>query len=236
MGAVCLTKSSLFFSPFIRHRVLIRGHLAQALNCLGYGPDLAHCSALRDRMDPFADLDGLLNPLDSDDDGDGILTGFELLYPVDVDGDGRWNHLDLDSDSDNIPDQREGVSDLDHDGLPNFLDPDSDGDERADLDEGEEDDDSDGLPNFLDSDDTDGPTGDADGDGLSSAEEARWGTDPNNPDTDGDGVSDGDEVAQGTDPRTANCSCNSAAQSRSSGGLALLMTLLALATRRRSRR
>jgi hypothetical protein len=41
---------------------------------------------------------------------------------------------------------------------------------------------------------------DADGDGLSDAEEAALGTDPANPDTDGGGVNDGTEVANGTDP------------------------------------
>ncbi|WP_418061221.1 Stk1 family PASTA domain-containing Ser/Thr kinase [Pimelobacter simplex] len=41
---------------------------------------------------------------------------------------------------------------------------------------------------------------DTDGDGLSDADEATRGTDPNNPDTDGDGISDGAEVQAGTDP------------------------------------
>ncbi len=42
---------------------------------------------------------------------------------------------------------------------------------------------------------------DTDGDGLTDAQEADLGTDPNNPDTDGDGLTDGDEVnVYGTDP------------------------------------
>ncbi|MCB9778887.1 MAG: redoxin domain-containing protein, partial [Alphaproteobacteria bacterium] len=43
-------------------------------------------------------------------------------------------------------------------------------------------------------------SGDADGDGLTDAEEADLGTDPGDPDSDGDGVDDGDEVAAGTSP------------------------------------
>ncbi len=44
--------------------------------------------------------------------------------------------------------------------------------------------------------------GDNDGDGLSNAQEATEGTDPENPDTDNDGLNDGQEVNQfGTNPR-----------------------------------
>ncbi|MDO5319527.1 MAG: hypothetical protein Q4G65_12935, partial [bacterium] len=51
----------------------------------------------------------------------------------------------------------------------------------------------------LSPDDT--PTGDRDGDGLSTAEEIFiHGTDPGLPDTDGDGLPDGEEIARGTDP------------------------------------
>jgi len=46
-----------------------------------------------------------------------------------------------------------------------------------------------------------GEAADRDGDGLSDREEARLGTDPDNPDTDGDGIGDGEEVRQGTDPK-----------------------------------
>jgi hypothetical protein len=45
---------------------------------------------------------------------------------------------------------------------------------------------------------------DSDGDGLSDAEEAVLGTDPNNPDSDGDGIPDGDEVDIGSDPLDPN--------------------------------
>ncbi|MFT4628529.1 MAG: hypothetical protein ACI8PZ_007224 [Myxococcota bacterium] len=42
--------------------------------------------------------------------------------------------------------------------------------------------------------------GDRDGDGLSDADEALYGTDPDNPDTDAGGLSDGGEVHYGRDP------------------------------------
>ena len=45
---------------------------------------------------------------------------------------------------------------------------------------------------------------DSDGDGLTDAEEADLGTDPNVADSDGDGLSDGDEVAGGSDPAASD--------------------------------
>ncbi len=46
---------------------------------------------------------------------------------------------------------------------------------------------------------SDGPV-DSDGDGLTNAEEADLGTDPDDPDSDGDGEWDGDEYDNGTNP------------------------------------
>jgi len=48
------------------------------------------------------------------------------------------------------------------------------------------------------------PSADDDGDGLSNAEEAQIGTDPQNADTDGDTYSDYDEVYEGKDPLDEN--------------------------------
>jgi hypothetical protein len=49
-----------------------------------------------------------------------------------------------------------------------------------------------------------GTSADSDEDGLTDAEEAELGTDPNNADSDGDGLADGDEVELGTSPTTAD--------------------------------
>ena len=59
-----------------------------------------------------------------------------------------------------------------------------------------------GVPNAV-------SASDADGDGLTDAEEAQLGTDPANPDTDGDGILDGNEVVVGSDPAAADEACGS---------------------------
>jgi thiol-disulfide isomerase/thioredoxin len=48
------------------------------------------------------------------------------------------------------------------------------------------------------------PAADADGDGLTNAEEEALGTDPNDVDSDGDGYPDGAEVEAGSDPTDGN--------------------------------
>jgi uncharacterized protein (TIGR03382 family) len=147
------------------------------------------------------DGDGAINPLDPDDDGDGLSTAVELAdaaaQGADPDNDGLSNHLDVDSDGDGLLDEVEGRGDVDGDGASNYLDLDADGDGLDDATEGITDGDGDGVPDFLDPVD-DGPDVDADGDGLTNAEEVALGTEPYNDDSDGDGLLDGSET--GTDP------------------------------------
>ena len=151
------------------------------------------------------DADSINNSVDSDDDGDGILTLFEkgsvLLSEEDVlldsDGDGYVDFQDPDDDNDGIFTQYEqndpngdGVPndavDLDQDGIKNYLDSDDDGDgiptfnENSDPnDDGNPSDaldfDNDATPDYLDNDD--------DNDGLLTSLEGLK-------DTDGDGTPD----------------------------------------------
>lgn len=72
-----------------------------------------------------SDEDDLADPLDPDDDNDGLPTSFELdaeLANPDADeyGDPAW--VDVDSDNNNIPDHVEGFSDHDGDGVPSIVD------------------------------------------------------------------------------------------------------------------
>ncbi|MCI5130854.1 MAG: hypothetical protein D3904_04875, partial [Candidatus Electrothrix sp. EH2] len=88
-----------------------------------------------------------------------------------------------------VKDQIEYLLDSNGDGIPDIFDQDGDGME-----------DSWEIENGLDPDTPDDATEDADGDGLSNAEEFGLKTDPNNPDSDGDGITDAVEVNNGTDP------------------------------------
>ena len=103
-----------------------------------------------DPDDPDTDGDGW-------EDGDEVPDTDE---PEDTDGDGVINALDTDDDGDKIPTAREQSedptgdgtpdADVDGDGIPNALDADADGDGRLDSDEGTRDADGDGVPDYVD--------------------------------------------------------------------------------------
>jgi MYXO-CTERM domain-containing protein/uncharacterized repeat protein (TIGR01451 family) len=108
------------------------------------------------------DKDGTIDALDTDDDGDSLLTKDELgsggaASPQDTDGDGKPNYLDDDDDNDTIPTKKEvadgkdpkvNSDDVDDDGKKNWLDTDSDGDKILDKDE-PNDANGDGIPDYL---------------------------------------------------------------------------------------
>ena len=153
------------------------------------------------------------DPDDADTDDDGVIDGDEPMPYVDTDGDGLTDVRDPDSDNDGLYDGTElGVTTPDADtdvGAGHFI---PDGDAGAtttdpldrDTDDGgvpdgAEDTDKDGVvdpgerdPNVAADDVT--PPADDDMDGLTNAEEAELGTDPQDADSDDDGVLDGAEA------------------------------------------
>jgi hypothetical protein len=138
------------------------------------------------------DNDGIIDPLDTDDDGDGRETNTEV---GDLDGDGIPDHLDDDDDGDGTLTIDE-VGDTDGDGVPDAIDFDDDGDGVLSADEATGDTDGDGLDDRIDTDD--------DGDGIPTSEET-------DEDLDGDGLgnhidldSDGDHVADSAEATDAN--------------------------------
>jgi MYXO-CTERM domain-containing protein len=132
------------------------------------------------------DMDGTIDALDTDDDGDGVLTASE---DVDMDGDPTNDDTNMDGTPDYLdpcdPDPDSPVcptGDTDGDGTANNVDVDS-GDPC--------------VPNInaLACD-----VGDTDGDGIDNGTERMLGTDPLSGDSDGDGV--GDFVELGPNPGT----------------------------------
>jgi hypothetical protein len=67
------------------------------------------------------------NPIDADGNGISDVYG-NGLFPIDTDGDGVLNYVDLDSDNDGIYDSVETAIDTNGDGIGNYLTLDSDGD------------------------------------------------------------------------------------------------------------
>ena len=122
----------------------------------------------------------------TDADGDGAWDQLGNVPPVDTDGDGIADYLDLDSDNDGIPDTVEGQTtagyipptnmDSDGDGVDDAYDPDSGGQFTIPVDT-----DGDGTTDHLDADSDDDDIDDivesglvlsgfdADGDGIDDA-------------------------------------------------------------------
>ncbi|MHC4391253.1 MAG: hypothetical protein ACYS22_08035, partial [Planctomycetota bacterium] len=157
--------------------------------------------------DPYGDFDGdgAMNVLDPDSDDDGICDGTELgvvdpvLGPDGLVDDAPMGNGTYPGSFVFIPDGDAGAT------VTNPLDPDTDDGGALD---GEEDINGDGVQQSNESDPTagnpvddgDSRTDDADGDGLTDAEEVELGTDPTMADTDGDGLEDGQEIAHNLDP------------------------------------
>ncbi|GEM_PF-619665 len=159
------------------------------------------------------ELSSGLNPMDADNDDDGLLDGAEHNWRHDTDGDGLVNALDADSDGDALPDGLEQglvATDWHQDSRPNSpnlvadRDPasttamllwDSDGDELRD---GAEDVNHNGLVDGQESsplvrNEEQVSLADSDSDGISDLEELAVGLEPKKWDSDDDGVSDGSE-------------------------------------------
>ena len=136
------------------------------------------------------DGDGMISAAEAtaagltDSDGDGVLDALGAT-PVDTDGDGIADYLDLDSDNDGIPDTVEAQTtagyipptnmDTDGDGVDDAYDPDSGGQFSIPVDT-----DGDGTPDQLDTD--------SDNDGFSDSTESGLVLSGN--DDDGDGIDD----------------------------------------------
>ena len=156
------------------------------------------------------------DPADSDSDDDGVPDGREPQYADDTDGDGLINALDPDSDNDGLFDGTEAgvatapagtdvgaghfIPDSDPSTTTSPIDADTD---DGGVSDGAEDANHDGGIDGGETDPNDpsDDTGvlDADGDGLSDAEEAVLGTDPDDADSDNDGVRDGAEPNRSDD-------------------------------------
>ena len=134
------------------------------------------------RITSDTDADGLINPIDPDDDGDHIYSKYETQgenriwqRSDDFDNDGISNYLDPDDENDGVftefenPDPNQDFNpndaqDTDNDGIPDYFDTDDDGDGILTIEENADpnsdgtpidavDSDQDGIPDYLDPDD-----------------------------------------------------------------------------------
>ncbi|MGL1886720.1 MAG: VWA domain-containing protein [Reichenbachiella sp.] len=134
------------------------------LSCLVEDPatDIIEASSFNELDISIFDFDKFL----PDEDGDGIPDERELNEDTDLDG--ILNYMDVDDDGDGIPTIDENLNadstaeddDSDSDGIPNYLDNDDDGDGILTIDEDtngdgdylNDDFDGDGVPDYLDTD------------------------------------------------------------------------------------
>ncbi|MDQ4099565.1 MAG: thrombospondin type 3 repeat-containing protein [Chloroflexota bacterium] len=126
------------------------------------------------------------NPELRDTDDDGINDGNEIEIGSDP--------FDIDTDDDVLYDRGEQVYGT------NIFDPDTDDDGVVDGEEVYVFGTDPTVPNTAGDGDQGGGSADSDGDGLTNAQEAQFGTDPNDGDSDNDTGNDSNEVAAGTDP------------------------------------
>lgn len=147
----------------------------------------------------IAELEAKSDPNDDDTDNDGIKDGLDAFPTIsaewnDIDGDGIGDNQDDDMDGDGLLNTTETANGTD----PKKADTDGDGvNDRADncalsANSDQADANSDGRGDAC--------SDDADGDGLTNADEANRGTNPTKADTDSDGVGDGTEVSWGSNP------------------------------------
>lgn len=138
--------------------------------------------------DPDSDNDGLADGVE-DANGDGSTSNTIGTTGSSGSGETDPNNADTDGDGLRDGDEQNGTGPLSVVGPTDPLD--------TDTDDGGTEDGTEVLAdgtNPTTGNNTDDAAADPDDDGLSNAQEATLGTDPNDPDTDNDGIDDGDEV------------------------------------------
>jgi hypothetical protein len=177
----------------------------EALGTDACNPD-SDADGVRDGVERDLGLNPAAPDTDGDGAPDGFELG-DPERPLDTDDDGVIDPLDLDDDADGVPSADEDPNrngdpsddDSDGDGIMDLRDTDDDGDgvstlgedRDGDGDPQDDDTDRDRIADYLDVDD--------DGDGVDTADELSVGANPLVEDSDGDGVLDGDEWAGGRD-------------------------------------